>query len=82
MKFAIYGAGSLGIVLAAKLKNVTKEEIFVIDHNIRNVEALNNNGAIVTGTTQLKEKVTAILDIQVQDQFDIIFLMTTQLGNK
>ena len=48
MKFAIYGAGSLGIVLAAKLKNVTKEEVFVIDYNIRNVEALNNNGAIVT----------------------------------
>ncbi|KAK8889674.1 hypothetical protein M9Y10_034427 [Tritrichomonas musculus] len=82
MKYAIYGAGSLGIVLAAKLKNVSKEEIFDIDHNIRNVEALNNNGAIITGTTQLKEKVTAILDTQVQDQFDIIFLMTTQLGNK
>ena len=82
MKYAIYGAGSLGIVLAAKLKNTTKKEVIVIDRNIKSVEALNNNGAIVVGTTQFKEKVTAILDTQVKDQFDIIFLMTKQLGNR
>ena len=74
MKYAIYGAGSLGIVLAAKLRNSTNEEVIVIDRNIKNVEALNNDGAIVTGTLQLTEKVTAILDTQVEDQYDIIFL--------
>lgn len=82
MKYAIYGAGSLGIVLAAKLRNSTNEEVIVIDRNIKNVEALNNDGAIVTGTLQLTEKVTAILDTQVEDQYDIIFLMTKQLGNR
>lgn len=82
MKYAIYGAGSLGIVLAAKLKNTTKQEVIIIDRNIKSVEALNKDGAIVIGTTQLKEKVTAILDTHVNEKFDIIFLMTKQLGNK
>lgn len=82
MKYAIYGAGSLGIVLAAKLRNVTKEEVIVIDRNPKSVEALNKNGAIVVGTTKMTEKVTAILDTNVTDKYDIIFLMTKQLGNR
>lgn len=82
MKYAIYGAGSLGIVLAAKLRNVTKKEVIVIDRNPKSVDALNKNGAIVVGTTKMTEKVTAILDTNVEDKYDIIFLMTKQLGNK
>lgn len=82
MKYAIYGAGSLGIVLAAKLRNVTKEEVVVIDRNPKSVDALNKNGAIVVGSTKMTEKVTAILDTNVEDKYDIIFLMTKQLGNR
>lgn len=82
MKYAIYGAGSLGIVLAAKLRNATGEEVIVIDRNPKSVDALNKNGAIVVGTTKMTEKITAILDTNVEDKYDIIFLMTKQLGNK
>ena len=80
MKYAIYGAGSLGIVFSAYLAK-NGEKFDVIDRNPKSVEALNTKGAIVVGTVQMQEKVNAILDTNVQDKYDIIFLLTKQLGN-
>lgn len=80
MKYAIYGAGSLGIVLSAYLAK-NGEKFDIIDRNPKSVDALNKNGAIVVGTVQMKETVNAILDSDVKDKYDIIFLLTKQLGN-
>lgn len=80
MKYAIYGAGSLGIVLSAYLAK-NGEKFDIIDRNPKSVDALNKNGAIVVGTVQMKETVNAILDTEVKDKYDIIFLLTKQLGN-
>lgn len=80
MKYAIYGAGSLGIVLSAYLAK-NREKFDIIDRNPKSVDALNKNGAIVVGTVQMKETVNAILDTNVKDKYDIIFLLTKQLGN-
>lgn len=80
MKYAIYGAGSLGIVLSAYLAK-NGEKFDIIDRNPKSVDALNRNGAIVVGTVQMKENVNAILDSNVKDKYDIIFLLTKQLGN-
>lgn len=80
MKYAIYGAGSLGIVLSAYLAK-NGEKFDIIDRNPKSVEALNKNGAIVVGTVQMQEAVNAILDTDVKDKYDIIFLLTKQLGN-
>lgn len=81
MKYAIYGAGSLGIVLSAYLAKAG-EEFDIIDRNEKSVKALNENGARVIGTITMTEKVNAILDTKVKDKYDIIFLLTKQIGNK
>ncbi len=81
MKYAIYGAGSLGIVLSAFLSK-SGETFDIIDRNIKSVDALNNNGAKVVGTITLTEKVNAVLDSEVKEKYDIVILMTKQINNK
>ncbi|MGN1227072.1 MAG: ketopantoate reductase family protein [Christensenellales bacterium] len=81
MKYAIYGAGSLGIVLSAYLSNAG-EKFDIIDRNAKSVEAINKNGVKVVGTTQMQAKANAVLDSEVKDKYDIIFLMTKQLNKK
>ncbi len=83
MKYAIYGAGSLGIVLGAWLSDKTKTAVTVIDRNKKSVDALNKNGAKVlySNSTLLVSKVNAILETEVKEKFDIIFLLTKQIGN-
>ena len=80
MKYAIYGAGSLGIVLSAYLAK-NGEKFDIIDRNPKSVAALNEKGAIVVGTVQMTESVNAVLDTEVSKKYDIIFLLTKQLGN-
>lgn len=80
MKYAIYGAGSLGIVLSAKL-SVAGEKFDIIDRNPKSVEVLNKKGARVVGTTVLKAKVHAILETEVKDKYDIIFMLSKQINN-
>lgn len=60
MKYAIYGAGSLGTVLGAYMtKNGT--EIELVNHNRVHVEALRKNGARVSGTVDMTVPVKALL---------------------
>lgn len=80
MKCAIYGAGSLGTILGAYLtKNGFPIEL--VNRNVRHVEALQKNGAHITGTVDFTTPVNAILPDQMQGPYDIIFLMTKQLHN-
>ncbi len=81
MKYAIYGAGSLGIVFSAYLAK-SGEKFDIIDRNPKSVEALNTNGAIVKGKIEMQGKVHAILDTEVTEKYDIIFLFTKQIGNE
>lgn len=80
MKYAIYGAGSLGIVFSAWLSKAN-EKFDIIDRNPKSVDALNKNGAKVVGKTNMCEKVNAVLDSKVKEKYDIIFLFTKQIGN-
>lgn len=83
MKYAIYGAGSLGIVFAALTKlNKSDENFDIIDRNPKSVEIINNNGVRVVGKLDVCQKVNAILDSKVKEKYDIIFLFTKQIGNK
>ena len=80
-RYAIYGAGSLGTVLGAYItKNGGK--IDLINRNKAHVEALNSNGATITGTVDMKVPVTAILPDEMQGKYDVILLLTKQLLNK
>ncbi len=81
MKFAIYGAGSLGIVFSAYLAEAG-EKFDVIDRNPKTVEALNKNGAVVVGKREFNAKVNAMLTTEVKEKYDIVFLITKQINNK
>lgn len=80
MRAAIYGAGSLGTILGAY---ITKNggEIELINRNIKHIEALQTNGAHVTGTVDFVQKVNAYTVDRMSGIYDIIFLMTKQQDN-
>ena len=80
MKYAIYGAGSLGTVLGAYLtKNGVDMEL--VNRNRAHVEALQAKGAHITGTVDFTVPVRAILPEQMEGPYDVIFLLTKQLHN-
>ena len=81
MKIAIYGAGALGTILGAYLAKAGIE-IILINRNKEQVDALNQNGAVVTGETELKGKVRAIVPDEMDGIYDLIFLMTKQTENE
>ena len=81
MKYAIYGAGSLGTVLGAYM---TKGGVPVelVNRNRAHVEALREKGARITGTVDLTVPVKALLPYEMEGIYDVIFLMTKQLQNR
>lgn len=81
MRIAIYGAGSLGTILGAYL-NKGGIPTDLITRDRKHVEALNSKGAVVTGTVQMTVPVHAYTPDQMTGKYDIIFLMTKQLGNR
>lgn len=81
MRAAIYGAGSLGMILGAYItKNGGK--IDLINRNRAHVEAIRRNGAVVTGTVNFTQKVEVYTPEEMTGKYDIIFLMTKQLQNR
>ncbi|MBR4967926.1 MAG: 2-dehydropantoate 2-reductase [Bacteroidaceae bacterium] len=81
MRTAIYGAGSLGTILGAYIaKNGGNIEL--INRNKAHIEALQKNGAKVTGTVNFTQKVTAYTPDAMSGKYDIIFLMTKQQQNR
>ena len=80
MRAAIYGAGSLGTILGAYItKNGGKIEL--INRNKAHIEALQKNGATVTGTVNFSQPVNAYTPAEMSGIYDIIFLMTKQQQN-
>lgn len=80
MRYAIYGAGSLGTVLGAY---ITKNggEIDLINRNRAHVDALRKNGARITGTVEMTVPVNALTPDEMTGTYDIILLLTKQLHN-
>lgn len=81
MRAAIYGAGSLGTILGAFITR-GGGDIELINRNIKHVEALQKNGAHVTGTVDFVQKVTVYTPDQMSGKYDVIFLMTKQQHNQ
>ncbi len=80
-RYAIYGAGSLGTVLGAYItKNGGKIDLF--NRNRAHVDALNANGAKITGTVDMVVPVSAYTPDAMNGVYDVILLMTKQLQNK
>ena len=79
MKIGILGSGSLGIIIGALITQSGKYEVDLIDSNIKNVNALNENGAQITGFLNTNISVNAISIDNLHDKYDLIILLTKQL---
>ncbi|MCL2235398.1 MAG: ketopantoate reductase family protein [Defluviitaleaceae bacterium] len=81
-RVAIIGAGSLGTVMAAIVAQ-NGGKCILIDTNKEHVDALNKNGATVTGYMDIKNiPVEAITPDQMSGIYDIAIILTKQLVNK
>lgn len=80
VKIAIVGAGSLGIVVGARLA-ARFPDLVLVDADRANVAALNEHGARVTGSMTLTVPVTAVEPGQMGGVFHLVFLLTKQTYN-
>ena len=81
MRYAIYGAGSLGTVLGAYITQ-SGTSIQLVNRNKAHTTALKKDGAHIRGTVEMDVKVDAIFPDEMSGEYDVIFLMTKQLLNK
>ncbi len=81
MKIGVLGVGSLGTIIGAL---ITKGgySVDLIDINQENVDALNQNGAKLTGFLDETVLVKAIHPNEVTEKYDVIFLLTKQVYTK
>lgn len=83
-KIAIYGAGAMGTVLGAFLTLGGLKNVHLITRNTEHVDGLNKYGAQIVCEAEnntLTIPVTALTPSQMQDKYDVIFLMTKQRAN-
>ena len=80
MRYAIYGAGSLGTVLGAFITR-NGGQIDLINRNRAHVDALREKGARITGTVEMTVPVTALTPDEMTGRYDVILLLTKQLHN-
>ena len=81
MRTAILGAGALGIIIGA-LMTKNGKQVDLIDSYQENVDALNADGARVTGNLELHWPVTALTPQEMKGEYDLILLLTKQTANE
>lgn len=81
MKYAIYGVGALGTVLAAYLAEAGEQFDCIVGSD-KTETALNTVGAKVVGKREMCVPVKAVKSTEVTEKYDIVFLLTKQLINK
>ncbi len=81
MRTAILGAGALGIIIGA-LMTKNGKQVDLIDSYKENVDALNADGATVTGYLSLRQAVTALTPEQMTGTYDLVFVLTKQTANE
>lgn len=81
MRTAILGAGALGIIIGARMTQ-NGQQVDLIDSFKENVDALNANGATVTGFLELHQAVTALTPEQMTGTYDLVLLLTKQTANE
>lgn len=81
MRIAVLGAGSLGTIAGAYIA-AGGQDVELIDVYQAHVDALNQTGAKITGTTDFQAKVKAITPDDMSGTYDLILLLTKQLYNE
>lgn len=79
-RIAILGAGALGTILGANIARAGRQ-VDLIDSYADHVDALNKNGATVTGTEEFNVPVHALLPEQMTGVYDIVFYLVKQTAN-
>jgi 2-dehydropantoate 2-reductase len=80
-RIAVMGAGSMGTLLCACLARAGRP-IDAIDVNREHVDALNRDGATVTGSVNMNVPVHALTPEEMEGKYDLIFLLIKQTYNK
>ena len=83
-KLAVYGAGAMGTVLGALLAK-TGQDVTLISRNQAHIDGLKEFGAKIVCSAIGQEwtiPVNAITPDEMQDKYDVIFLMTKQRENR
>ena len=78
MKYAIYDAASMGIVLGAFI-SYSGVDIELINRNEHTVSSILSKGISVTGKANFSTKAKAILPNEMEGEYSVIFLMTKHL---
>ena len=81
MKLAVLGAGSMGTIAGA-LMTKNGYDVTLIDANRDHVDAMNKNGATITGKMELNVPVKAITPDQMKGIYDIVFYLVKQTRNE
>ena len=84
-KIAIYGAGAMGTTLGGLLALGGLKSVHLITRNQAHVEGLKTNGAQIVCEAEDKElcvPVTAKTPEEMDEEYDVIFLMTKQKQNE
>ncbi len=80
MRIATFGIGSIGTIVGALLtKGGHKVDMF--DVLKENVDALNQDGATITGSINIRVPVRAFLPSSMEGIYDLVILMTKQTSN-
>ncbi|WP_144511960.1 ketopantoate reductase family protein [Bacillus sp. FJAT-22090] len=80
MRIAILGAGSLGTIAGAYIA-AGGQDVELIDVYQAHVDALNQSGAKIIGTTDFQAQVKAITPDNMSGIYDLVLLLTKQLYN-
>lgn len=80
VRAAVYGAGALGTVLGAALAR-GGVDVTLFSRSADHVAALNASGARITGLVDWTVPVHAAAPAEMDGVYDVIFLMTKQMGN-
>ncbi|MBM7553992.1 ketopantoate reductase family protein [Thalassobacillus pellis] len=78
MKIAVLGAGALGTIIGSLIKQ-GGYNVDLIDVDHKNIDALNQNGATLTGILDRTIPVTAKHPNDLNDEYDVVFLLTKQV---
>lgn len=80
MRAAVYGAGALGTVLGAAL-TCSGADVELVSRDQEHVDALNRNGARITGLREWTVPVKVCTPQQMSGRYDVILLLTKQMAN-
>lgn len=80
MRVAVLGAGSIGTVAGAYLA-AAGQDVELIARNPAQVQAFNEGGARITGTTEFQADVHAVTPDGMSGIYDVVLLLTKQLQN-